>query len=295
MTPAQLVAAYKKWGVKVVEVTRGGRSWRDHYRPGAYGDMHGQIAHHTGPFGSVSGMIAMLWNGRPDLNGPLCTDGIGQDGTVYMIGGGRANHAGKGASNVYAALVDGRMPPAPWSDSVDGNKALYGDEVLNAGDGQHYYPNEQFEALVRVHAARAQFHGWDARSSIRHGGWTRRKVDTNGKTQHGDQITQAFLQTEVGRALRLGPKAYSYPATAPNSPTPTPVAPAPVEEENDMQLTDKIPGTDITVGVLFDRQEASQQAVNRLRADFATVKAQLVANTEQLGRIEAALAALAGH
>lgn len=212
MTGADLVAAYRRWGLTVVQVRRRGVSWRANNRPGNYGPMCGQVAHHTGPYGTVEGMLALLFEGRSDLPGGLCTDGIAPNGTVYMISGGRANHAGKGAGNVYSALRDDRTPGPPGPDAADGNAVLYGDEVMNPGDGATRYPDPQFEALVRVQAARAQWHGWDGAHSIRHGGWTTRKIDTRGTTAHGDTITQDFLQREVARALRLGPDLYAYPA-----------------------------------------------------------------------------------
>jgi hypothetical protein len=213
MTVPQLVAAYKRWHVNAVEVTRGGVRARDHHRPGVYGDMHGQVAHHTGPYGTVAGMVAMLWVGRPDLPGPLCTDGIDPAGVVYIVAGGRSNHAGSGSASVLSALIADRAPAAPGPDNYDGNRTLYGDELFNPGDRRTPYPDVQVEAAIRVHAARAEHHGWTGVSTIRHGGWTRRKVDTLGTSASGDGLTQTFLQAEVARALREGPDGYTYPAT----------------------------------------------------------------------------------
>lgn len=215
MTASELLKAYKRWGLTTFEVTRNGVSWRDHHRPQSYGDMHGQVAHHTGPYSNENGMIAMLFDGRPDLPGPLCTNCILPNGHVGMIGDGRANHAGSGAANVYSALVRDVPAPAPGPDTIDFNAHTYGDEVLNPGDDVTPYPDVQVEALIRVHAARAEFHNWKGTSTIRHAGLTRRKIDTLGKSASGQELTQDFLQAEVQRALDLGPDKYSYPATKP--------------------------------------------------------------------------------
>lgn len=219
LTPAQLLAAYKRWGVDVVQVTRGGVSWRDHHRPastGGWGDMHGCLLHHTGPFATVKGMLAMLWEGRSDLPGPLCNEATGPDGRVYLIGWGRANHAGLGAANVRDALLHDVAPPAPGPDAIDGNAILYGNEVIHPGSGP--YPHEQIEAAVRVTAAKIEAHGWKAASAIQHKGWTRRKVDMSW---HGDDA-QADFRDEVARALRVGPERYEFP----KPPAPTPPVPA---------------------------------------------------------------------
>lgn len=219
MTPAELLKAYKRWKLTVFEVERRGVSWRNHYRPYSYGDMHGQVAHHTGPYGDENGMIALLFDGRSDLAGPLCTDCVLPNGHVGMVGGGRANHAGLGAANVYSALVRDVPTPPPGPDSIDFNAVTYGDEVLNPGDDKTPYPDVQVESLVRVHAARAEHHDWEGTSTIRHAGLTKRKIDILGKSESGDELTQVFLQREVARALKEGPDKYSYPA---NKPKPDP-------------------------------------------------------------------------
>jgi N-acetylmuramoyl-L-alanine amidase len=49
------------------------------------------IEHHTA---APVDITAMLINGRPDLNGPLCNWALLKDGTVGLLASGRANHAG---------------------------------------------------------------------------------------------------------------------------------------------------------------------------------------------------------
>ena len=108
----------------------------------------------------------------------------------------------------------------------------------NPGDGKTPYPDVQVQALVRVHAARAEAHGWGGERTIRHGGWTRRKPDIRGRSEHGDELDQAFLQDEVAHALRLGPTAYSYP-------------PRPAAEEDDVSPQDMERIADLVVEKLL--------------------------------------------
>jgi hypothetical protein len=151
--------------------------------------------------------------GRAGLPGPLCNEATAPDGTIYLIGWGRANHAGKGARNVLDALIADKTAPQPGADSVDGNALLYGNEVIHPGNTAPY-PREQIEAAVRATAAKIELHGWKATSVIQHKGWTRRKVDMSW---HG-AAAQLHFQAEVDRALREGPARYRFPRPAQPSP-----------------------------------------------------------------------------
>jgi hypothetical protein len=229
MTVPELLAQLKRWHVDASEAVVGGKRARDHYRPGAYGNMHGLIYHHTGPFSTAAGMASMIWHGRSDLPGPLAHATAEPNGHVIVTAGGRANHAGMGAPNVRDALLADRPAPAPGADAVDGNAILYGLEIMSTGARNSVYPDTQVEASVRFGAAIFEHHGWKGTSAIRHAGWTTRKVDTAGSSAHGDELTQDFWQREVDRALAEGPDAYSYPkgVTPPAPPNPEdPVTPA---------------------------------------------------------------------
>lgn len=222
-TPAQLLTVLKRWHVPYVEVKRDGVSWRDHDRPGSWGDMNGVLVHHTGPYGSVQGMLVMLWNGRSDLPGPLCQVATSPSGKLYLMGWGRANHAGKGAANVLDALIEERPLPTPGPDAIDGNARLYGNELIHPGNTSPY-PNAQIETAVRFAAAICDFHGWNHRSVLQHKEWTRRKPDTSWR---GD------WRAEVARALKDGPERYGYPTSAPApAPAPAPIVqPEPVVQQ----------------------------------------------------------------
>src|SRR5690348_5830374 len=115
LTPAQIVRAFKKWDVKFEE--RNG--WRTHHRNpvhGSWGPVHGLVLHHTGDDLPDSTDESVLWNGRSDLPGPLCTWAMRDDGTAVLIGGGRANHAGGGDPRVLDAVIKenyNKYPPKP--------------------------------------------------------------------------------------------------------------------------------------------------------------------------------------
>ena len=107
-----------KYGLKVRFVS----GWK---RRGASGgaQMHsakGVLWHHTaGARGGNNPSRNILINGRPGLSGPLCHINFMRDGTVEIVGAGKANHAGKG-------IVRGVPRNA-------GNTRLIGIEMTSAG------------------------------------------------------------------------------------------------------------------------------------------------------------------
>ena len=209
MTDEEILEALQRWKVRVIKVRRGGVLWRNHHRPpstGAFGQMHGILNHHTGPFETVKGMVSFVWNGDAALAGPLCHVSTAPDGRIFLIGwNGRANHAGAGARNVFDALQAEREPPGPGLDAVDGNAHLYGNEVMHPGD-RSPYPEPQIEAAVRFNAAICEHHEWSENSSIMHKEWTTRKPDMSFHHPRSGRD----LRTEVARALEQGPNQYHF-------------------------------------------------------------------------------------
>ncbi|MER5790083.1 peptidoglycan-binding protein [Streptomyces sp. NPDC001980] len=173
-----LVAALRAEGVTVVEHD----GWRTHNRAGhgAWGPMNGVIIHHTVTSGT-STSVSMCFDGRSDLPGPLCHGVIAKDGTVHLVGNGRANHAGSGDGDVLAAVIaESASLPAPNQNDTDGNVHFYGFECVNLGDGKDPWPDVQLDAMVRASAALCRAHGWSARSVIGHKEWTNTKIDPKG-------------------------------------------------------------------------------------------------------------------
>lgn len=197
LTPNQIRAAFKKWDVKFVE--RPG--WDTHRRDpihGPWGPVYGGLIHHTGDDAPDSIDEDLLWRGRPDLAGPLCNWGMRDDGTVVLLGGGRANHAGLGSRMVLDHIMNedysGELAPGP--DTVDGNRHLYGQETMYSGGRP--MSKAAYASTLRVWAAICDAHGWTALSVVGHREWTRRKVDPGS-------FNLPRFRSQLGTLLALGP------------------------------------------------------------------------------------------
>ncbi|TJZ45175.1 N-acetylmuramoyl-L-alanine amidase [Streptomyces piniterrae] len=177
MSATRFLDALRDEGLQVVEVD----GWRTHHRnaKGPWGPVHGVMVHHSATSGSAD-TVRVCYDGRPDLPGPLCHAVITKDGTVHLVGCGRANHAGLGDGDVLRAVIaEKRLPHADESDA-DGNRAFYGFECENLGDGADPWPSAQVEALEKASAALCRVHGWTERSVIGHLEWQPGKVDPRG-------------------------------------------------------------------------------------------------------------------
>lgn len=178
------LAALKRFGVDVVEVS----GWRTHNRDDetgkVFGPVFGVMIHHTA--GVEKGAVNFCRNGSAKLPGPLCHGVITKDGKVHVISHGRANHAGGGDPDVLAAVKAERYPlPKPnvhdgSPGAVDGNDAFYGFECVNKGDGVDPWPEEQLDGMKRATAATCWLYGWSARSALRHMDWSDWKSDPKG-------------------------------------------------------------------------------------------------------------------
>ncbi|MER6332792.1 peptidoglycan-binding protein [Streptomyces sp. NPDC001034] len=199
-----LVAALRAEGVTVVEQP----GWRTHNRnqKGSWGPVNGVVIHHTVSSGTSSS-VNLCFNGDSALPGPLCHGVIAKDGTVHLVGNGRANHAGGGDPSVLRAVISetyGDRPPVPRehegsAGAVDGNSRFYGFECVNLGDGHDPWPDAQLEAIERVSAALCRAHGWGAKSVIGHLEWSDWKSDPRGFSMSGmRQRVQARLSAGTG-------------------------------------------------------------------------------------------------
>lgn len=225
-TAAQWVAQLRAWKVPFKET----KGWRERRRPpetGTWGKaMHGTAAHHDGSRAGTPAALAnrVLKYGRADLPGPLCQESIGRRGKVYLIGWGRANHAGAIRPQVLARLInesEPRQPDSTSEETVDGNAHTYGTEVHNNGRGEKY-SDRQLLSLVLLEAARCAWHGWTENSVIQHYELTRRKVDMAAVHNNA---AGPWLRTEVAVALAAGPGKYTRVGWRPA--TPPPPAPKP--------------------------------------------------------------------
>ncbi|MFC4498578.1 MULTISPECIES: N-acetylmuramoyl-L-alanine amidase [Streptomyces] len=217
LTATAFLNALRAEGVTVVEVG----SWRTHNRNsvGAWGPVNGIVVHHTVTKGTQN-TVAICRDGYTGLPGPLCHGVIGKDGVVYLVGMGRANHAGGGDPDVLNAVIAesyATKPPATHfgqgdPGAVDGNSRLYGFECENLGDGKDPWPTKQVETIVRATAAVCRAHGWGSKSVIGHLEWSNQKSDPVG-------FTMPAIRTRV--AERLAHASNWSPSTPPTTPTPT--------------------------------------------------------------------------
>ncbi|MFE6223337.1 peptidoglycan-binding protein [Streptomyces sp. NPDC057854] len=209
----RLVAALRAEGVTVVEHP----GWRTHNRNGAgsWGPVSGVMIHHTVSSGTASS-VALCFDGYEGLPGPLCHGVIAKDGTVHLVGNGRANHAGGGDPSVLQAVITetyGDRPPAPRvhqgsPGAVDGNSRFYGFECINLGNGTDPWPAEQLLAIERVSAALCRAHGWGARSVIGHLEWSDWKSDPKG-------FGMPAMRERVQRRLGVDPARPAVPKPTP--------------------------------------------------------------------------------
>ncbi|WP_228991710.1 peptidoglycan-binding protein [Streptomyces sp. DH8] len=199
----RLLKALRDEGLQVIEH----RSWRTNNRnhKGPWGPTHGVMIHHTVTSGTVSS-VELCYNGHSRLPGPLCHGVIAKDGTVYLVGNGRANHAGSGDDDVLRAVIAEEALPADNEASTDGNRHFYGFEAVNLGDGKDPWPAAQLLAIERAAAAVCRAHGWSERSVIGHLEWQPGKVDPRGFTMNA-------MRSRV--AKRLGGEPERPPAAPP--------------------------------------------------------------------------------
>ena len=197
MTPAQMLKALRAEGVTIKEWS----GWRDRCRchsgshekgigptGRAWGSMHGVMIHHTGSDSQSDDYVRnVLASGYTGLPGPLCHAGGRMDGTVVLIGSGRANHAGGGdpavLAKVKAESYTSLKPTKGNSNGTDGNDNFYGLEVMY--DGGQPMTDDQLDGAVRYAAAICRHHGWSAKSVIGHGEWSSDKWDP-GKQDMSD-------------------------------------------------------------------------------------------------------------
>jgi hypothetical protein len=181
-----LATYLRKWGLKVQEVTgwqTRSSNWYKTFAP------RGVVVHHTA--GPVAGgnypSYNTVLNGREGLEGPLSQFGLGRDGTVYLFGGHRANHAGVGG-------------PLVGIPEDSGNAYLWGIEAENSGT--QAWPTVQLQAYYRLCAALAAYDKapFPITRVIGHKEWAPyRKVDPGG-------INMDSFRSQVQKAYNAGPK-----------------------------------------------------------------------------------------
>lgn len=223
MTPTQVVAQLKKWGIKYVEV----KSWETHNRNavGPWSDLKGFIWHHTGADTTNPATYAggVLYDGISGLPGPLCHFGLAPDGTVYLVGWGRANHAGGGDPAVLNHVINedytGQLHPTKGnSNGTDGNRYFYGVEIMYSGS--HKMTDAQYKTALKLSAAICEFHEWTEKSCIAHGEWSSDKWDPGYAS--GKIMDMVKVRTDIKATMKAGakPVVVTPPPTPPKPPVP---------------------------------------------------------------------------
>jgi len=218
MTAKQFVTQLKKWKVNYQEY----KDWETHNRAGhgAWGPVHGFMWHHTGSDSDDQRLL--LYKGYSNLPGPLCHVGIAQNGTCWLIGWGRANHAGKGDSDVLEAVIDERKLPHDDYADIDANARYYGMEIWYSGS--HDMTAKQYETAILVSCAINDFHGWNEGSELGHGESQPGKWDPGIRS--GEMRNMDKVRADIATRQAKGPNWNSKDDNVidPKKPAPKPQA-----------------------------------------------------------------------
>jgi hypothetical protein len=204
----RFISALKAEGLTVHEHS----GWRTHNRDSAtgktFGPVIGILIHHTAGHGDKE----LCYRGRSDLPGPLCHSWLGKTAGLWMIGHGRANHAGLVDLDVLNALRAEKSPlPVDNQANADGNDCLYGLEIENLGNGRDPYPATQYREAVLWAAALCRAHGWTEKSVAGHKECQPGKVDPS--------FDMDVFRADVKKQLD------KTPGKTPTTPQPTPATP----------------------------------------------------------------------
>jgi len=283
LTADAMLAALAKWGI----APRFYKSdWRTHNRNAVqgWGPINGFIVHNFGSDTSDPNSLAYLYNGdnARGMPGPLSQFAITDDGTVWVIGWGTANHTGSIDPRLHslvlndAAPLDADFRPATTFSNNTGTHSINDNYVgveMTYGKAPTAAQRKSV-ALLGAALMDALGAGYTGGSVVGH-----RETDTGRSDPVGIPMWQ--LRRDINALLKAG-------ATPAATPPPAPVAPP---KEPDMQFSDVIPGTNppITVGQALVR---GAYAYGQVVSTGAIGKA-LVAQAAQLNKQGAALGAVA--
>ncbi|MER7063906.1 peptidoglycan recognition protein family protein [Streptomyces albidoflavus] len=170
----QLAEVARRTGCPVTEVP--GWKSRGH---GPQPEVEGIVCHHTaGPTaGGDYPSLAIVRDGRPDLEGPLSHFGLGRSGRIYVIAAGRCWHN------------------APSTSPYHDNSSSIGIEAEN--DGRQPWPRPQLDAYQKLVAELCREFGLPASRAKGH-----KEVNTQKPDPHS--IDMAAFRAEVARLIRGG-------------------------------------------------------------------------------------------
>jgi hypothetical protein len=174
-----LADACRDTGYPVVELS----GWRS----AGHGPMtaeHGVVGHWTaGPVqektASNTPSLAVVRDGRPGLDGPLCNVYTAFDGTLYVVAAGKAYHAGVSS----------------WRGESDLNGKYIGNEVESPGG--FVYTEAQLDVTPRLHAALLRRMARSAEYSCAHF----ECAQPDGRKPDGPARNMVGFRGQVGRYL----------------------------------------------------------------------------------------------
>jgi len=246
LTADAMLAALAKWGI----TPRFYKSdWRTHNRNAVqgWGPINGFVVHNFGSDTSDPNSLAYLYNGDDarGMPGPLSQFAITDDGAVWVIGWGTANHTGSIDPRLHALVLNDAAPldadfrPATTFSNNTGTHSINDNYVgveMTYGKAPTAAQRKSV-ALLGAALMDALGAGYTGGSVIGH-----RETDTGRSDPVGIPMWQ--LRRDINALLKTGPGRTASSA-GPLTPAPIPKpAPAPTPEVPDMQPTDIVPGTD---------------------------------------------------
>jgi hypothetical protein len=126
---------------------------------------------------------------------------------VWLIGWGRANHAGLGDNDVLEAVINESEIPTDNEANVDGNARFYGAEFWYSGS--HTMTEAQYKSGILLSCAIVDFHNWSGKSIIGHGEWQPGKWDPGYKS--GFMMNMDITRHDINTRLAMGPNPVTTP------------------------------------------------------------------------------------
>ena len=229
ITPAIMLAALKKFGITPKFYRP---DWATHNRTDVqgWGPLYGFLVHNFASDISDASSLDYLDRGDDarNLPGPLSQFAIADDGQVWIMGWGAANHAGTVDSDTHALIVKDAMPRdrdvkpntsgSSTSGTVKGGPRYVGVEMLYGNKGP---TRAQRASCVRLAAAMADMLGGTGGSVAGH----RECTTTRSDPQF---MPMGPFRREVDALIK---KTNGGAAPAPTAPVP------PLKENTNMAIT----------------------------------------------------------
>lgn len=206
----------------------------------------GVLWHHdVSPRSGTYPLRNMLRNGRAGLSGPLCHIGFDRDGTVWIVGAGKANHAGTGS--VPGVVRNG------------GNTRLIGIEMTSAGTRPWDWTAAQLRQMPKLGAALSDIFGLSTSQHWAHYEYQNGKIDPAG-----------LPGNMPGLRSRIGAVRFNGSAPAPSAPVHDPARPWRSSPRVAGMATAEVKRVQAEVGVTQDGIYGNQtgRAVRDLQEDL---------------------------